>query len=151
MAREQPVQPTPQEAAVLRSARVGHLATADGQGQPYLVPVCFAYDGSSIYTATDAKPKTTSGHRLKRVRNIQENPRVAVMVDHYEEDWGNLYYVLVLGRTELVEGEEERGRALALLREKYPQYREMDLEEDVVIRITPRRVRSWGRLPRGSG
>jgi PPOX class probable F420-dependent enzyme len=111
------------------------------------VPLCFAYDGAHIYTTTDAKPKSTQGRLLKRVRNILENPQVSVLIDHYEEDWDKLYYVLVLGKAVVLEKGNERGRALTLLSDKYPQYKHMDLAEEAVLRITPRRVRSWGRLP----
>jgi len=98
----------------------------------------------------DQKPKRTSIARLRRVRNIQANPQVALVVDHYEEDWLRLWYVLVFGRAELLWEGEERVTAIGLLRQKYPQYRKMDIEENPVIRISPTRVVSWAAGPPGS-
>ena len=73
------------------------MATADAEGAPHVVPVCYAFDGSSIYSALDLKPKRVSTHRLKRVRNIAANPRVALVIDDYSEEWSALRYVLVRG------------------------------------------------------
>src|SRR3954454_14227 len=89
-------------AAYLGSARVARLATVDAQGRPYVVPVCFAFDGRSIYMALDEKPKSVSPARLKRVRNIQANPHVSLLVDSYGEDWSRLSYVMVGGEARLV-------------------------------------------------
>ena len=131
----------------LRSARTGHLATADANGQPHVIPVCYVFDGESIYSVLDAKPKSTPLRQLRRVRNILANPQVSLVVDHYEEDWSRLRYVLVLGEAGLLEGGEEWARAIAMLREKYPQYRRMDLEESPVIKITPARFVPWSSQP----
>lgn len=130
--------------AWLHRARVGHLATADRCGRPSVVPVCFALDGSGIVIALDEKPKRVRPRQLRRVRNIQENPHVALVVDHYEEDWRRLRYVLVLGTAELLDpGTSEHAAALRRLRRKYPQYRAMRLEERPAVRITPHRVVAW--------
>ena len=90
-----------------------------------------------------AKPKTTPLRQLRRVRNILENPYVAMVIDHYEEDWSRLRYVLVSGEARLLESSDEWCRAIAMLREKYPQYRQMDLDESPVIKITPARFSPW--------
>ena len=124
--------------------RVAHLATSDTHGAPHLVPVCFYYDGERFYSVLDQKPKRTSLDRLKRVRNIVSNPRVALVVDHYQEDWGGLWYVLVLGTACLVYEGEEQQRALSGLRAKYSQYRDMDIDGNPVIGITPQRIVRWG-------
>ena len=128
---------------MLREARVGRLATAGAEGQPHVIPVCFVFDGRSIYSPIDEKPKRSSPRGLRRIRNIEANPRVALVVDHYTEDWRQLRYVLVTGSAELLEAGTEHARAIALLREKYPQYRPMRLEERPVIKITPGRVVAW--------
>jgi len=128
---------------MLREARVGRLATAGAEGQPHVIPVCFVFDGRSIYSPIDEKPKRSSPRGLRRIRNIKANPRVALVVDHYSEDWRQLRYVLVMGSAELLEAGTEHARAIALLREKYPQYRPMRLEERPVIKITPGRVVAW--------
>ncbi len=140
---------TSQESALIKAGRVARMATADAQGAPHLIPVCFAYDGSYFYSVLDRKPKRAALTRLKRVRNILSNPNVALVLDHFEEDWSKLWYVLVTGTAQLVHAGEEHRRAIAVLREKYPQYRDMDIDENPVIRITPTRVTSWGALPQG--
>ena len=91
----------------------------------------------------DAKPKTTPLRQLRRVRNILANPHVSLVADHYEEDWSRLHYVLVSGEAELLESGEEWSRAIAMLRQKYPQYRQMDLDESPVIKIAPARFSPW--------
>ena len=115
------------DAAAARSrfaaARVARLATADAAGRPHLVPVVFALDGDTLYTAVDdVKPKATQ--RLKRLRNIAENPRVALLADHYDDDWSALWWVRADGTGRIVEPPDpEAGRARALLAERYAQYR----------------------------
>ena len=136
-------EPTPRESALIATERVAHLATADGDGVPHVIPICFVYDGGRFYSVLDRKPKRASLRRLKRVRNILANPSVALRLDHYEEDWGRLWYVLMTGIAELIETGDEQSRAIALLGEKYPQYRDMDVGENPVIRITPARFTSW--------
>lgn len=132
-----------EQVELLNQVPVGHLATADKAGRPHVIPFCFACDGESIYSALDAKPKSGNLRGLRRVRNILENPRISVVIDHYEADWSKLWYLLVQGRAELLETGAEQADALALLRAKYPQYREMDLEGNPVIRITPERATGW--------
>ena len=106
--------------------------------------MCHACDGRFIYSALDQKPKRTTVARLRRVRNIAANPQVALVVDHYAEDWRRLWYLLITGTAELLEGGEEQARAVQLLRQKYPQYRQMDIQASPVIRITPTGVVAWG-------
>ena len=92
--------------ARLTAARVARLATTGADGQPHLVPVTFAVDGELIYVAVDHKPKTTVN--LRRLRNIRENPRVAVLADHYAPDWDTLWWVRVDGRASVTAA--DRGR-----------------------------------------
>jgi PPOX class probable F420-dependent enzyme len=96
----------------------------------------------------DAKPKRVPAAKLKRLRNIAANPQVSVVVDHYEEDWTQLAYVLLHGSARVVAGGDEHARALRLLRKKYPQYRAMPLEGAPVICIKIERVVDWGSLDR---
>ncbi len=132
---------------------MGHLSTASKAGVPHVIPVCFALatreDGAAIYIALDQKPKQAALTRLRRVRNILENPRVALVVDYYDADWAKLWYILVTGAADLLEDEEDdqRRRAIVLLRQKYPQYREMDIDENPVIKITPGRAVAWSYTP----
>jgi PPOX class probable F420-dependent enzyme len=106
----------------LAEARVARLATADAAGAPHVIPCVFALAGGTLYWAVDAKPKRSPA--LKRLRNIGANPRVELVVDHYSEDWQALWWVRAIGTARTVQDEDERREALALLCEKYPQYRE---------------------------
>jgi PPOX class probable F420-dependent enzyme len=124
--------------------RVARLATADMDGQPAAIPICYAVDGANIYTPVDEKPKTVAPRRLKRVRNIESNPRVALIIDDYIEDWSKLRYVLIIGLAEIIEpGTGEHARAVELLRAKYEQYRLMAIDERMLIKITPTRIKRW--------
>ncbi len=136
---------TPRVLARLRQARVARLATADVRGRPHVIPICFAAEAGALYHAIDAKPKGRPAEGLRRVRNILENPRVALLVDHYEEDWRRLWFVLVRGRARLLRGGAARARGVRLLRRKYAQYRRGMLPEDaLVIAIRPESVFAWG-------
>lgn len=126
-------------------ARVARLATADAKGAPHLVPVCFVVDGATLYITVDEKPKRTD-IPLKRIRNIQENPAVAVTIDRWDEDWSRLAWVMLRGRAEVLEDGAEHARAQALLREKYPQYRTMAIEGLPVIALRIGRVLGWGDM-----
>lgn len=137
---------TPAIAAFIDSHRVGRLATADADGAPYAVPVCYAFDGERVYTAIDRKPKSVAAARLRRVRNIAANPQAALVIDDYSEDWSALAYVMLRGGARVLEDGADRDRAEALLRRKYPQYAEMLQPGCAVICITVARVVSWGRV-----
>ena len=141
---------TARTAALIQSSRVAHLATADANGAPHLIPICFAFDGERFYSALDRKPKRTSPTRLKRVRNILSNPNVALVIDHYEEEWRRLWYVLITGVAQLIHEGEEHRQAVVYLKEKYPQYRDMDIDRTPVIRITASRITCWGNVPRSA-
>jgi coenzyme F420-0:L-glutamate ligase/coenzyme F420-1:gamma-L-glutamate ligase len=128
----------------LAGQRVARMATADAEGRPHVVPVCFAFDEQRFYIALDAKPKSVSPTRLKRVRNITANPHVSLLVDTYTEDWSQLRYVMVNGTAELeAPGTQLHTAAMPLLKEKYPQYRTMPIEEQPIIVITPTSSHTW--------
>jgi PPOX class probable F420-dependent enzyme len=131
----------------LRDARVARLATVDSSGRPHLVPVCFVYDNSVLYTAVDHKPKRISPEKLARVRNLKASAHVTLLVDHYSENWKRLWYIQVRGKAKLIAKSAEHARAIRLLRAKYPQYSAAMLSDDaLVIRINPNQVIAWGRL-----
>ena len=135
---------SPEDRAFLHQARVGHLATASADGVPHVVPICFVFDGACLYSPIDAKPKRVSASRLRRLKNLRENSRVSLVVDHYEEDWARLRYVLISGRGDILEDGAERERAHGLLREKYPQYRTMaGFGEGPLVRIIPEKIVTW--------
>jgi PPOX class probable F420-dependent enzyme len=132
------------EGSFVEQRPVAHLATADATGHPHVIPVCFAYLDGCFYIAIDEKPKRSL--RLKRLRNIEQNPQVALVFDHYDDDWTRLGWVLIHGSAAVIDGGVEHTRAIERLREGYPQYRAMALESRPVIRVTAERVSSWGRL-----
>lgn len=103
-------------------ARVARLATVDPDGRPHLVPIVFALEGETIYTAVDQKPKRTA--RLRRLRNIEANPFACVLVDHYADDWDELWWVRVRGPSWVIEEGHDRERGIELLAGKYRQHRE---------------------------
>ncbi len=131
----------------LREARVARLATADAEGRPHIVPVCYVYDGRSFYTPLDRKPKREPPEQLARVRHILANPNVSLLFDEYHEDWERLWYILVRGTAELLPDGAEQEEAHRLLKAKYPPYAAGFLPEGApVIRVTPNRIISWGQL-----
>jgi PPOX class probable F420-dependent enzyme len=121
-------------------APVARLATIDPAGRPHLVPVCFALDGDVLYSAVDQKPKRST--RLQRLENIRLHPQVAVLVDHYEDDWTRLWWVRLRGAARVLDPGPERLRALELLAAKYPQYG-LDPPRGAVIEIAVEEWRGW--------
>jgi PPOX class probable F420-dependent enzyme len=135
------------EQRFIQEHRVARLATADARGQPFIVPICYAFDGACLYSALDEKPKSVAPTQLKRVRNVQANPRVAIVIDDYAEDWHSLAYIQVRGQADLLPaGTEEHAAAIRLLRAKYPQYQTMAIEQQPVLRIAPEAIVSWGSV-----
>jgi PPOX class probable F420-dependent enzyme len=129
----------------LAGRKVGHLATADRSGAPHVVPVCFAIADAALYITIDEKPKRAD-LPLKRLRNIAENPAVAVVVDRYDDDWTRLGWVMLRGPAEILTGGDEHARAQALLRGRYPQLNEMEIASLPVIAVRVERMTSWGNL-----
>src|SRR5512132_13720 len=119
----------PRAARLLRCARTARLATADKTAQPHVIPICFVFDGKHFYSPIDEKPKRTPLAKLKRLKNICENPTVALVIDHYEEDWRKLGYVLIFGKARILRSGAKHRGAVKLLRKKYPQYRTMAIHE----------------------
>lgn len=111
-------------------ARVARLATCSATGQPHCVPVCFAFCDGIFVVALDEKPKRVDVLRLKRVRNVSENPQVSLLVDHYEEDWSRLRFSMLEGTARL---RELSPAELLALRSKYPQYAAHHLHWGLVI------------------
>lgn len=142
--KDLPSRLTPHALRLLRTARVAHLATADRSGQPLVVPICFAFDGKEFFSPIDEKPKRAGPRKLKRVKNILENPHVCLVVDRYHEDWTRLAYVLVVGKAGLLFRGKKHQNAVAGLRRKYPQYRSMAIHKRPMIVITPKRTVTWG-------
>jgi PPOX class probable F420-dependent enzyme len=126
--------------ALFVSAAVARLGTVRPDGSPHLVPVCFALAGETIYTAVDHKPKSTAA--LARLRHIATEPRVALLADHYGDDWSRLWWVRVDGDASVVSSPQEREQALAALAAAYRQYADRP-PQGPVIAVVPRRFRGW--------
>jgi PPOX class probable F420-dependent enzyme len=124
----------------LTAARVARLATTDPDGRPHLVPIVFALDGDTLYTAVDRKPKRSS--KLQRIENARARPDVTILVDHYEEDWDGLWWIRLRGRARVLDHGDERERALALLQEKDPQY-SAEPPEGAVLAVDVTEVLEW--------
>jgi PPOX class probable F420-dependent enzyme len=137
----------PAQIDFLMSQRTGHLATVDEDGRPHNVPVCFAVWRGRVYIAIDEKPKRGAPDALRRVRNIRANPFVCLVVDKYDEDWSRLAWMQVRGEASLVDSPDERTGALMALRDRYPQYRAMELEGRPLLGIAPVRVVQWQAAP----
>ncbi len=127
------------------AARVARLATRDPDGRPHLVPVTFALapgpaGGDRIYLAVDAKPKTTT--RLQRLRNIAADPRVALLADHYQEDWAGLWWARADGTASVLTSPADMTAPLRLLAGRYPQYRKQP-PPGPVINVRVERWTGW--------
>jgi len=131
-------------AALFAQSPVAMLATVGPDGAPHLVPVVFAVNTDReqpvVYTAVDAKRKSTK--RLQRLTNIEANPRVSMLVDNYDEDWTQLWWVRADGVAEIHYSGDEMASGYALLRRKYVQYQRLALDGPVVT-VTVARWSSW--------
>jgi PPOX class probable F420-dependent enzyme len=125
--------------------RVGHLATADRKGVPHVIPVCFAVAEATLYITIDEKPKRND-RPVKRLRNIAENPAVAIVVDRYDEAWTHLAWIMLRGHAEILTCGPEHDDAQALLRRRYPQLGAMRIEHLPVIAVRIEQVTEWGDL-----
>ena len=124
----------------LTSARVARLATTDPDGRPHLVPIVFVVEGDTLYSAVDRKLKRST--RLRRIENARARPEVTILVDHYDDDWRHLWWLRLRGRARVLDDGQERAHALALLQEKYPQYRS-EPPDGPVLAVDVSDVRSW--------
>lgn len=122
------------------AARVARLATVGADGRPHLVPICFALDGDTLYSAVDRKPKRSPA--LQRLANVRGHPEVAVLVDHYDEDWSALWWVRLRGAARVLETGDERERALQLLGQKYEQYEDQP-PDGAVLAVDVDEWRGW--------
>jgi PPOX class probable F420-dependent enzyme len=137
---------SPRERLFVDRQRVGHLATADRAANPHVVPVCFALADRALYVTIDDKPKRPPATGLKRLRNIAENPSVAVVVDRYDEDWSRLGWVMLRGTAEILASGPEHDDAQARLAARYPQLAAMAIARHPVIALRIARATSWGDL-----
>jgi PPOX class probable F420-dependent enzyme len=128
----------------LTAARVARLATIDPDGRPHLVPIVFAFDGAILYSVVDRKPKRST--TLRRIENARARPDVTLLVDHYDDDWSRLWWIRLRGLARVLDDGPERDRGLALLRAKYPQYRD-EPPYGPVLAIDVTETLAWSAKP----
>ena len=130
------------------TARVARLATADRNGRPHVVPICYVLLDDDLFSVVDAKPKQRPT-ALKRLRNIDENPYASVVVDRWDEDWSQLAWVMLQGRASRVDDDAAYAAALAELRAKYVQYAGVSfrIETNPMIRLAIDHVIAWSATP----
>ena len=127
--------------------RVARMASVDTDCRPYIVPICFVLEGSSVlYSAIDLKPKSVDTGNLRRGKNIANNPSVSLLLDRYTEDWEQLGFVILHGTAKILSQGAERNRAEDLLRKKYSQYEKLLQLGAPMIKINVVRFTSWGNL-----
>jgi PPOX class probable F420-dependent enzyme len=123
---------------------VARLATTDPDGRPHLVPIVFALEGDTLYSAVDRKPKRSS--KLRRIENARSRPDVTILVDHYEDDWSRLWWIRLRGQARVLDAGEERDHAFGLLKKKYAQYR-TEPPDGPVLAVDVNDVREWSAEP----
>lgn len=137
-----------EERAFAMRRPVGYLGTVDSAPGPHVMPVCFALAGDTVYIPIDEKPKAGNPRQLKRLRNIEGNDRVCLMIDRYDPDWSRLGWVMIRGNARIVESGADLIVGVQILRGRYPEYHEMRLEDRPMIVIDIDLVTSWGDLSR---
>jgi len=134
---------------IINKARVARLATADSECKPHLIPVVFVFDNGYYFIPIDEKSKRQKPDRLKRVKNIQQNPNVTILIDEYNEDWRKLYFVMIQGMASIIGDKKLEQRELLLLErahrllsDKYLQYQKIGIGEYIIM-IIPQKVITW--------
>jgi PPOX class probable F420-dependent enzyme len=135
------------ERAYIERARVARLATADADARPHAVPICFALLDDTVVTPIDEKPKSSAPDAIRRVRDISANPRVAIVVDHYHENWDSIGWLKIHGTAIINHPDhDDHTDAVHALRAKYDQYHDHALEDCPIIHITPGSSQHWGKF-----
>jgi PPOX class probable F420-dependent enzyme len=134
---------------IIAKATVARLATVDSECKPHLIPVVFVFDNDCYFIPIDEKTKRSKPENLKRTKNIQQNPNVALLIDEYNEDWRKLYFIMIQGKASIIGGKESDQNEPALLEKahkllssKYVQYQEIGIGEYVIM-IVPQKVITW--------
>jgi PPOX class probable F420-dependent enzyme len=134
---------------IIDKATVARLATVDSECKPHLIPVVFVFDNDCYFIPIDEKTKRSKPQNLKRIKNIQQNPNVALLIDEYNEDWRRLYFIMIQGKASIIGGKELERNELLLLEKahkmlsgKYVQYQEIGIGEYVIM-IVPQKVITW--------
>ena len=117
--------------ALVGEARIGRLATIDPDGRPNVVPFVYALASDTVHAVVDRKPKRTTA--LRRLENLRRDPRAVILVDHYSEDWEQLWWVRMRGTARVVDGGADLDRTCDLLRAKYEQYQDVEMDEIAIL------------------
>jgi PPOX class probable F420-dependent enzyme len=134
---------------VIDKAKIARLATVDSECKPHLIPVVFVYDNDCYFIPIDEKTKRSKPENLKRIKNIQQNPNVALLIDEYNEDWRKLYFIMIQGKASIIGNKElEQNKqvllekAHKLLSDKYVQYQEIGIGHYIIM-IVPQKIITW--------
>ncbi len=129
---------------LINRAKVARLATVDQKLYPYVVPVVFVFHENSFFIPLDEKTKTVNPRKLKRVKNIEKNPNVTLLIDKYQNDWKKLFFLMIHGKAKVIDGKNSKvmDKIHKLLILKYPQYKKIGIGNSC-IKIEPTKVRFW--------
>ncbi len=129
--------------ALIKGAKVARLSTVDQKSYPYVVPVVFVFHENSFFIPLDEKKKTVNSRNLKRVKNIEKNPNVTLLIDKYQNDWKKLFFLMIHGKAKVIDGNNKLiDKIHKLLVSKYPQYKKIGIGNSC-IKIEPTKVRFW--------
>ena len=129
---------------LIKRAKVARLATVDQKSHPYVVPVVFVFHENSFFIPLDEKVKTVNARKLKRVKNIEKNPNVTLLIDEYQNDWKKLFFLMIHGKATVTDGKNSKimDKVHKLLISKYPQYKKIGVGNSC-IKINTTKVTFW--------
>ncbi len=129
---------------LIKRAKIARLATVDQKSHPYVVPVVFVFHENSFFIPLDEKVKTVNARKLKRVKNIEKNPNVTLVIDEYQNDWKKLFFLMIHGKATVIDGKNNKlmDKVHKLLISKYPQYKKIGIGNSC-IKINPTKVTFW--------
>jgi len=129
---------------LIKKAKVARLATVDQKSHPYVVPVVFVFHKNSFFIPLDDKTKTVNVRKLKRVKNIEKNPNVTLLIDEYQNDWKKLFFLMIHGKATVIDGKNSKimDKVHKLLISKYPQYKKIGVGNSC-IKINTTKVIFW--------
>jgi len=130
--------------ALIKGAKVARLATVDQKSNPYVVPVVFVFHENSFFIPLDEKVKTVNARKLKRVKNIEKNPNVTLLIDKYQNDWKKLFFLMIHGKATVIDSKNSKlmDKIHKLLISKYPQYKKIGIGNSCIA-INPTKVTFW--------
>jgi len=128
---------------LIKEAKVARLATVDQKSHPYVVPVVFVFHENSFFIPLDEKTKTVNSRKLKRVKNIEKNSNVTLLIDKYQNDWKKLFFLMIHGKATVIDGNSKlMDKIHKLLISKYPQYKKIGIGNSCIM-INPTKVTFW--------